>query len=54
MLLWATKIFIPRPCEKKQCESLTVEIVEAKGRNHALEEQAARGGRVGRGGRGRK
>ena len=43
MLLWITEIFISRPCEKKQGESLTVEIAEAKGRSHILEEQVSEG-----------
>lgn len=50
MLLWITEIFISRPCEKKQGESLTVEIVEVKGRSHILEEQVSEGeGAEGRG-----
>jgi hypothetical protein len=50
MLPWTTKIFISRPCEETQGDSLTVETVEAKGRSHVLEEQVSEGeGTEGRG-----
>ena len=51
MLPWTTKIFISRPCEEMQGESLTVEIVEAKGRSHIPEQQVSEG--EGAGGRGK-